>query len=1043
MAIVWSSGANLTEPRADAVAVLGADQSVYVLGGNSIGVNKLSPNSSAWEESDNIDKQRVSPGVGAITDGRVLLFGGASGGQAIEETYLFDPVDGNPQDGASMSSMRAQSAYATNPATGLIYAFGGVNDESVLLRSAEVYSPASDSWSAIADMPLARADFAAASDGAGNIFTFGGRRAGYGTNDVSSDVYRYNIAANSWTLMAPMPAALSDAAAVSGPGNGKIYIVGGRGTSGPVATTYAYDFASNTWESEASLPYAVTGASAVMTADGRLLLIGGRNALGQLLSSVEVSQDLDAEDTLPVFVSSPPTTATATVNYSYQAIATGNPQATFDLVMAPVGMSITAGGQLSWLPNDGQATTHNVVVRARNRSGEVTQSFVLQVASAIPVITSSPALVAATGAAYTYDANSTGAPAASYSLSAAPAGMTINAVSGVVSWTPTSAQAGAVTVSVVAQNARGSDEQTFTIDVADKIAPTAPTSLAVTGLTLTSVSMSWNTSTDNIAVAKYVIREQYKYGWRNSLTGYRIIKDNITTNSTTLTGLVSGKAYNLTVSAVDASGNESLRSNMINTRALQLPTIGLSNISQSVVAAHAMLNIGVYAAGVPAPTVAMISGPSGMVFDPITRVASWLPTDSQVGVHTATFRATNSQGIANISATITVTANLPVPGNTFSYFGTPHTVPFAVEGDSFDLLLKESYSNSPITWSVASGPAGLTVNPSTGVVNWIPTSADVGTVNLVLRATNYAGSSNLSLNVIVHPIGTDLRPPTPVSGIAVSIIDSTRAAVTWAPSTDNAGIQSYQITASYRYQAGRYQKTVTHIFDAPADATMLEMTGLASRSQTVSIRAKDTSGNVSSAGQVVTFTPVSNPLFPQIQLSDGLQLQNVVVGVNRSIQLTDTNPSPRTYAILNGPTGASINAASGLINWTPNYSQVGSASFTIRATNGSGYRDLTFAFPVYFTGPVQNLAYTITSPNLASASWTSPADVANVIGYVVQQEWKSNGHTYTRTFRVDGATTNRKDGLFFPTGAAFHRVRVYATDALGRYGLASATVSLQ
>lgn len=134
---------------------------------------------------------------------------------------------------------------------------------------------------------------------------------------------------------------------------------------------------------------------------------------------------------------------------------------------------------------------------------------------------------------------------------------------------------------------------------------------------------------------------------------------------------------------------------------------------------------------------------------------------------------------------------------------------------------------------------------------------------------------------------------------------------------------------------------------------MFEMTGLSSRAQQLSIRAIDTSGNLSPAGEIITFTPVSNPTFPQIKIADGMQLQNVVVGELRQIQVVDTNSTPRTYTLLNSQSDATIDLLTGIITWTPSYANVGERTIFIRATNEFGYRDLSISFPVYLLAPLK------------------------------------------------------------------------------------------
>ncbi|MBF4484499.1 endonuclease [Flavobacterium sp. CSZ] len=85
----------------------------------------------------------------------------------------------------------------------------------------------------------------------------------------------------------------------------------------------------------------------------------------------------------------------------------------------------------------------------------------------------------------------------------------------------------------------------------DTQAPTAPTNLASTATTATSVSVSWNASTDNVGVTGYNV---YANG---------VLKNKVTTLNYTITGLTASTNYNIYVTARDAAGNTSLSSNTI------------------------------------------------------------------------------------------------------------------------------------------------------------------------------------------------------------------------------------------------------------------------------------------------------------------------------------------------------------------------------------------------------------------------------------------------------------------------------------------------
>ncbi len=90
-----------------------------------------------------------------------------------------------------------------------------------------------------------------------------------------------------------------------------------------------------------------------------------------------------------------------------------------------------------------------------------------------PAFTSTPRLTAVVGIPYAYDANATGNPTPTYALAAGfPAGMTIDAATGFVNWTPTAA--GTTSITVRALNGVAPDAtQPFTITTTDDQPPVA------------------------------------------------------------------------------------------------------------------------------------------------------------------------------------------------------------------------------------------------------------------------------------------------------------------------------------------------------------------------------------------------------------------------------------------------------------------------------------------------------------------------------------------------------------------------------------------
>ena len=87
-----------------------------------------------------------------------------------------------------------------------------------------------------------------------------------------------------------------------------------------------------------------------------------------------------------------------------------------------------------------------------------------------------------------------------------------------------------------------------TLSGTDATAPSVPTGLAVTSNTSSSIVLTWNAATDNVAVTRYYI-------YRNSIS-----IANTTTRSYADNTVVASTSYQYTVTAADAAGNTSAQS---------------------------------------------------------------------------------------------------------------------------------------------------------------------------------------------------------------------------------------------------------------------------------------------------------------------------------------------------------------------------------------------------------------------------------------------------------------------------------------------------
>ena len=207
----------------------------------------------------------------------------------------------------------------------------------------------------------------------------------------------------------------------------------------------------------------------------------------------------------PAITSTPVTNGTEGELYTYDVDAS-DPDVgdvlTFNLDTAPAGMTInTVSGLIQWTPAASQLGDNAVTVRVSDDGGLFdTQAFMISVISgnAPPSIISTPVTNGTEGELYTYDVDASDPDVGdvlTFNLDTAPAGMTINTVSGLIQWTPAASQLGdnAVTVRVTDDGGLF-DTQAFTIAVvAAGEPPVAPENL-VGRAKLLHVNVAWSGS---------------------------------------------------------------------------------------------------------------------------------------------------------------------------------------------------------------------------------------------------------------------------------------------------------------------------------------------------------------------------------------------------------------------------------------------------------------------------------------------------------------------------------------------------------------------
>jgi RHS repeat-associated protein len=96
-------------------------------------------------------------------------------------------------------------------------------------------------------------------------------------------------------------------------------------------------------------------------------------------------------------------------------------------------------------------------------------------------------------------------------------------------------------------------------------------------------------------------------------------------------------------------------------------------------------------------------------------------------------------------------------GNDVWLFSEPR--PGLFEGQTFSYDVNASDPDNPterLTYAFDAAPAGMTINQTSGVVQWMPTAAHIGTHNVTVRISDQAGASaRQSFPIIVHRLNQE------------------------------------------------------------------------------------------------------------------------------------------------------------------------------------------------------------------------------------------------------------------------------------------------
>lgn len=383
------------------------------------------------------------------------------------------------------------------------------------------------------------------------------------------------------------------------------------------------------------------------------------------------------------------------------------------------------------------------------------------------------------------------------------------------------------------------NSNTINVTTPDTQAPTAPSNLAASNISQTSLMLTWTTSTDNVGV-----------------TGYDIYQDNIkinnalvTTTSFAASNLSSNTSYAFFIQAKDAAGN-STNSNILNATTLpppdtEAPTAPLNLIASNLAQNSVTLtwtastdNVGVTGYDIYRDNVKI----NATLITATTYNATGLSALTGYNFYVIANDAANNSSDASNAVTIT-TPDTQAPAApaglaASNITSTSLTLNWTASSDNVAVTGYDVYQNSV---KINAAPVTSTTFNVTGL-------SQASTYSFFIKAFDGSGNVSASSNTI-NVTTADVQAPGAPTGLLSSNLTSTSVTLNWTASTDNVGVTGYDI---YRNSVKINGTIVT--------TTSYNVTGLTpSTAYSFFVQARDAAGNISANSTTVNVTTPAAP----------------------------------------------------------------------------------------------------------------------------------------------------------------------------------------
>jgi hypothetical protein len=271
----FSPTGSMAVQRFGHTATLLADGRVLVVGGDTASAELYDPATGTFSPTGSMSAAGRFHAAVLLADGRVLI----AGGEGSVTAELYDPATGKFSPAGSIDVGPGRMLDQPTNAGGAIV----LQDGRVLLietssRRARLYDPANGKFTSTGSMKVAREAPSATLLGDGRVLVSGGLTPRTGQievnpNDALASAEIYDPATGTFSLTGSMIEARYDQGALL-LDDGRVLVIGGDDSDG-ASSCEIFDPATATFQSTGSMPDTRGMYALTRLADGRVLLVGG------------------------------------------------------------------------------------------------------------------------------------------------------------------------------------------------------------------------------------------------------------------------------------------------------------------------------------------------------------------------------------------------------------------------------------------------------------------------------------------------------------------------------------------------------------------------------------------------------------------------------------------------------------------------------------------------------------------------------------------------------------------------------------------------